>query len=109
MSQLRNSLADPRLRQRIASEWGLEPAAVDALLAPATLRQFSRGAAIIPQGTARSSLFIVVDGEVSLSVLLPNGQRILCALYHPGALFGFPLTDVERPRWSAAEAFTNAT
>ncbi|MBI3784082.1 MAG: Crp/Fnr family transcriptional regulator [Deltaproteobacteria bacterium] len=109
MSQLRDSLNDPRLRQRITSEWGLEPPTLDALFAVATLRRFARGSAIIPQGTARSSLFIVVEGEVSLSVLLPNGQRILCALYHPGAIFGFPLVETERPRWSAAEAFTTAT
>jgi CRP-like cAMP-binding protein len=109
MSQLRDSLHDPRLRQRIAGECGLDPPVVDALLAAANVRQFSRGAAIIPQGTARSSLFIVLTGEVSLSVVLPNGQRILCALHHPGALFGFPLVETERPRWSAAEAFTAAT
>lgn len=109
MSQSREAVSDPKLRGRIAAEWALEPAAVDALLAAALTRQFARGAAIIPQGTHRSSLYIVLAGEISLSVVLPNGQRILCALHHPGAIFGFPIVESERPRWSAAEAFTNAT
>lgn len=97
------------MRHRITTEWGLAPETVDALLRVATTRTFERGSAIVPQGTSRSTLFIVLGGEVSLSVILPNGQRILCALHHPGAFFGFPIVETERPRWSAAEAFTDAT
>lgn len=97
------------VRARMAAEWGLDRATVEALFAAATIRHFPRGASIYPQGTHRGALFIVVAGEVSLSVLLPNGQRILCALNQPGAIFGFPIVETERPRWSAAEAFTPAS
>jgi len=97
---------DAKLRAGIAAEWGLDRSAVEALFASATVRRFPRGASIYPQGTHRGSVFIVVTGHVSLSVLLPNGQRILCALYPPGAIFGFPIVEGERPRWSAADAFT---
>lgn len=107
MSHTREPVYDPRLQQRIASEWGLDVATVAALLRAATVRQFTAGASIISQGSARSTLFIILDGQVSLSVLLPNGRRILCALYHPGAIFGFPIVETERPRWSAAEAYTD--
>ena len=99
----------PRVRHRIAAEWGFEAAVVDGLLTAATLRHFRRAASIYPQGTYRNSVFIVLDGAVSISVVLPNGQRILCAFYQPGALFGFPMVEGERPRWSAADAFTPAT
>ena len=109
MSHTDESANDSKIRGRIAAEWGLDAATVNALLGAALVRRFARGASIIPQGTHRSSLFIVLAGEVSLSVLLPNGQRILCALHHPGAIFGFPIVETERPRWSAAEAFTPAT
>lgn len=109
MSQKPDFSAGPKIRAQIATQWGLERATVDAWLAAATLRTFARGHSVYPQGTHRSNVFIVLDGVVSMSVLLPNGQRILCAFYQPGALFGFPLVEVERPRWSAADAFTSAT
>lgn len=97
------------MRGRIAAEWGLERATVDAWFAAATVRCFPRGNSIYPQGTHRGNVFLVLDGVVSLSVLLPNGQRILCAFNQPGAMFGFPLVEGERPRWSATDAFTDAT
>jgi CRP/FNR family transcriptional regulator, cyclic AMP receptor protein len=109
MSHRLQIIADPRLRARIATEWGFDAPSVDALLASATLRHFPRGASIYPQGTYRSSVFIVLDGEVSVSVVLPNGRRILCAFYRPGVVFGFPIAENERPRWSAADAFTPTT
>src|SRR5262249_14917944 len=34
---------------------------------------------------------------------------ILCAFYQAGSLFGFPIVERERPRWSAADAFTPVT
>lgn len=101
--------AEIKARAVVATEWGFERATVDALLAAATVREFPRGAAIYPQGTHRNSIFLLLAGEVSVSVLLRNGQRVLCAFYRPGTLFGFPLVEGERPRWSAADAFTPAT
>ncbi len=108
MSHKQELIPNPKIRQRLSTEWGLAPETIDALLRAANIRSFARGGAIVPQGTSRSTLFIVLAGEVSLSVILPNGQRILCALHHPGAIFGFPIVETERPRWSAAEAFTDA-
>src|SRR5438309_58697 len=99
------AIDDPKLRARVAAQSGFERPTVDALLTMATVRRFPRGSAIYPQGTHRGTLFIVLAGEVSLSVVLPNGQRILCALNQPGTIFGFPIVESERPRWSAAEAF----
>ncbi len=109
MSHKPESFHSAPVRSKIAAESGMEAAVVDAWLAAATVRHFSRGQSIYPQGTQRGSLFVVLDGVVSMSVLLPNGQRILCAFYQPGALFGFPIVERERPRWSAADAFTPVT
>jgi CRP-like cAMP-binding protein len=109
MSQRIESASVSAACGRVATEWGLEPAVVDAWLAAATVRRFARGTSVYPQGTHRGSLFIVLEGVVSVSVVLPNGQRILCAFNQPGALFGFPIVEGERPRWSAADAFTAAT
>jgi len=96
-----------RTRSRIAAELGLDRDVVDNLLAAAMIRRFPRGASVYPQGTHRGTLFIVLAGTVSVSVALANGQRILCAFYRPGAMFGFPIVEFERPRLSAADAFTD--
>jgi CRP-like cAMP-binding protein len=109
MSHKLDVAAHGKIRSRIAAEFGLERGSVEALLAAATTREFPRGASIYPQGTHRGSIFIVLAGEVSVSVILPSGQRILCVLYQPGAMFGFPIVEWERPRLSAADAFTPAT
>jgi CRP/FNR family transcriptional regulator, cyclic AMP receptor protein len=109
MSHSQETSSYAKARARVATELALERATVDALLAAATVRRFTRGASIYPQGTHRGSIFIVLAGEVSVSIMLPNGQRILCVLYHPGTMFGFPLVEGERPRLSAADAFTAAT
>ena len=109
MSHAPESYNAAKVSARIAAEWGLDRASVDALFAAAIIRHFRRGTSIYPQGTHRGSIFLVLSGEVSMSVLLPNGQRILCAFQQPGAVFGFPIVESERPRWSAADAFTPAT
>lgn len=109
MSHSSEFSAYARARTRIASELGLDRSTIDALLAAATLRHFVRGACIYPQGTHRGSIFIVLAGEVGVSVVLPNGRRILCVIYQPGTVFGFPIVEGERPRLSAADAFTAAT
>src|SRR5690349_4001851 len=87
---------DAKLRARLAVHWGFERPTVDALFATAIVRGFARGSAIYPQGTHRGSVFIVLAGEVSLSVLLPHGQRILCAFHQPGTICGFPIGETER-------------
>jgi CRP/FNR family cyclic AMP-dependent transcriptional regulator len=109
MSHTGESTGYAKARARVAADLGLDRGTVDALLAVATIRQFARGASIYPQGTHRGSIFIVLAGEVSVSVVLPNGRRILCVLYQPGTMFGFPIVEGERPRLSAADAFTGAS
>jgi len=109
MSQPLGTAADPKVRARIATESGLDRTTVEALLRAATIRYFARGTSIYPQGTHRGSVFVVLSGAVSVSIGMPHGEQILCAFYPPGAMFGFPIVEAERPRLSAANAFTTAT
>jgi len=109
MSHPFGTAADPRVRARIAVESGLDRATVEALLGAATIRYFARGTSVYPQGTHRGSVFVVLSGAVSVSIALRRGEQILCAFYQPGAMFGFPIVESERPRLSAANAFTTAT
>jgi len=100
---------DADLRTRWTRDWALPPSAIDRLLEAAVYRTYPPRTAILPQGSSRSTVFFLLQGEVSVSVYLPDGRRVLCALYQPGTIFGFPLVDKERPRWSSADAFTEAT
>ena len=109
MSHKSEIVNDAKVRAAVSAECGLDRSAVDALFAAALVRRFARGASIYPQGTHRGSVFLVVSGTVSVSIVLPNGAQILCAFYQPGAMFGFPIVESERPRWSAADAFTATT
>jgi CRP-like cAMP-binding protein len=109
MSHKSEIVNDAKVRAAVSTEWGLDRSAVDALFAAALVRHFPRGASIYPQGTHRGSVFLVIAGTVSVSIVLPNGEQILCAFYQPGAMFGFPIVEGERPRWSAADAFTATT
>lgn len=109
MSQSINSLVDARLRSAWTHDWALPAAAIDELLNVATVRTYAPGTSILPQGSSRSTVFFLLRGEVSVSVYLPDGRRVLCALYQPGTIFGFPLVERERPRWSSADAFTAST
>jgi CRP-like cAMP-binding protein len=109
MSHQLERARDPKVRARVAAENGLDRATVDALLAAAAIRYFARGTSVYPQGTHRGSVFIVLGGAVSVSIMLADGVQILCAFYHPGSIFGFPIVEGERPRLSAANAFTTAT
>jgi len=109
MSHPLGTAADPKVRARIVAESGLDRATVEALLRAATIRYFARGTSIYPQGTHRGSVFVVLSGAVSVSIALRQGEQILCAFYQPGAMFGFPIVESERPRLSAANAFITAT
>ena len=109
MSQSAPIVPSPHLRAVWSAEWGLPAHAMDDLLHRGITRTYSRGSSILPQGAVRNTVFFLLHGEVSISVFLPDGRRILCGLYQPGTIFGFPLVDTERPRWSAADAFTEAT
>src|SRR5512135_3020877 len=106
MSHKSQAVNEAKIRGLIAAESGLERGAVDALLTAAIVRHFPRGASIYPQGTHRGSVFLLLSGTASVSIILPSGDHILCAFYQPGAMFGFPIVESERPRWSAANAFT---
>ncbi|MCX8073553.1 MAG: Crp/Fnr family transcriptional regulator [Candidatus Binatia bacterium] len=99
---------DPAIRASWATDWGLPAPAIEHLMEAATYRTYPPRTSILPQGSSRSTVFFVLQGEVSVSVYLPDGRRVLCALYQPGTIFGFPLVDKERPRWSSADAFTEA-
>ncbi|HVN87498.1 MAG TPA: Crp/Fnr family transcriptional regulator [Candidatus Binatia bacterium] len=109
MSHPLGTAADPKVRTRIALESGLDRTTVDALLSTATIRYFARGISVYPQGTNRGSVFVVLSGAVSVSIALARGEQILCAFYRPGSMFGFPIVEGDRPRLSAAHAFTTTT
>lgn len=109
MSQTVLTAISPAVRESWTHNWALPPSAIERLFEAASLRVYPAQSCILPQGSSRSTFFFLLNGEVSVSVYLPDGRRVLCALYQPGTIFGFPLVGQERPRWSSADAFTEAT
>ncbi len=109
MSQTLLDAVSPAVRESWTNTWALPPSAIERLLAGAVLRAYPPCSSILPQGSSRNTVFFLLEGEVSVSVYLPDGRRVLCALYQPGTIFGFPLFGPNRPRWSSADAFTKAT
>lgn len=109
MSQTPLATIDPAVRQSWTTNWAIPLSAIEQLFEAATLRRYSPRSCILPQGSSRGTVFFLLEGEVSVSVYLPDGRRVLCALYQPGTIFGFPLVGQERPRWSSADAFTEAS
>ncbi|GIW45677.1 MAG: cyclic nucleotide-binding protein [Candidatus Binatia bacterium] len=109
MSHTAVTTIDPALWARWTADFALPSAAIERFLEGATFRTYPPRSCILPQGSSRSTVFFLLHGEVSVSVYLPDGRRVLCALYQPGTIFGFPLVERERPRWSSADAFTEAT
>lgn len=51
-------------------------------------RRFPHGAAIVRQGDPVASVFVVLDGAVRLSSVLPTGREVVVGLLGPGDVFG---------------------
>jgi MFS superfamily sulfate permease-like transporter len=69
---------------------GLPPGAVDALLPRMVPCSFAPGAAILRQGEAADAAFLLLEGEVEISVASPSDRQepTRLAVLVPGVLFG---------------------
>ena len=66
----------------------LSEAARTALAELATLHRFGDGDQILRQGDTADRFFILLHGRVKMSRDLPNGRRLLLALFESGEIFG---------------------
>ena len=67
---------------------GLEPAALDRLAATMRARRFRRGEVIFHIGDPGDALFVIVSGEVKISLPSETGDEAILATLRPGDVFG---------------------
>jgi CRP/FNR family transcriptional regulator len=58
------------------------------LIAPSPDRRFAHGEVVLHQGEASELLYVVRDGAVRLSAVLPSGREVVVGLLGAGDLFG---------------------
>jgi CRP/FNR family cyclic AMP-dependent transcriptional regulator len=67
---------------------GLEPAALDRVAAGMRSRRFRRGEVIFHLGDPGDALFILLTGDVKISLPSDTGDEAILATLGPGAVFG---------------------
>jgi len=88
------------------SQW-LEPSALAAMTAGATIRRIPANGTIYTQDEPGREMFRIVSGSVRLSVMQSDGRQLLYQLFEPGDCFGTSsLIDGER-RPQTAEAHSD--
>jgi CRP-like cAMP-binding protein len=85
---------------------GLEPAALDRLAAGMRSRRFRRGEVIFHIGDPGDALFVIVSGEVKISLPSETGDEAILATLRPGDVFGELALLDGAPRSASAAALT---
>jgi CRP/FNR family cyclic AMP-dependent transcriptional regulator len=67
---------------------GLEPAALDRVAAGMRSRRFRRGEVIFHVGDPGDALFVLLTGDVKISLPSDTGDEAILATLGPGAVFG---------------------
>lgn len=83
---------------------GLEPAALDRLAASMRSRRFRRGEVIFHVGDPGDALFVIVSGEVKISLPSETGDEAILATLRPGDVFGELALLDGAPRSASASA-----
>ena len=85
---------------------GLEPDALDRLAASMRSRRFRRGEVIFHVGDPGDALFVIVSGEVKISLPSETGDEAILATLRPGDVFGELALLDGAPRSASATALT---
>ncbi len=67
---------------------GLSRAECDALAALLHPHLYRKGAVIFSEGDPGSTLYLIEDGEVKLTILSPDGKEVILAFLGPGGFLG---------------------
>jgi CRP/FNR family transcriptional regulator, cyclic AMP receptor protein len=85
---------------------GLEPDALDRLAAGMRSRRFRRGEVIFHIGDPGDALFVIVSGEVKISLPSETGDEAILATLRPGDVFGELALLDGAPRSASASALS---
>lgn len=83
---------------------GLEPAALERLAASMRARRFRRGEVIFHIGDPGDALFVIVSGDVKISLPSETGDEAILATLRPGDVFGELALLDGAPRSASASA-----
>jgi CRP/FNR family cyclic AMP-dependent transcriptional regulator len=83
---------------------GLEPAALERLAATMRSRRFKRGEVLFHIGDPGDALFVIVSGEVKISLPSDTGEEAILATLGPGEVFGELALLDGSPRSASASA-----
>lgn len=67
---------------------GLDPAALESVAASMRARRFRRGEVIFHLGDPGDALFVIVSGDVKISLPSETGDEAILATLRPGEVFG---------------------
>jgi CRP-like cAMP-binding protein len=85
----------------------LPEAVTDALLADASIREFTRGETVFLQGEKASVVHIVLEGWIKLYRIAPNGNEAVVSVFTRGHSFGEAVAFRLRSYPVSAEAVTD--
>ena len=85
---------------------GLDPAALERLAGTMRARRFRRGEVIFHLGDPGDALFVIVSGEVKISLPSETGDEAILATLQPGAVFGELALLDGAPRSATASALS---
>jgi CRP/FNR family transcriptional regulator, cyclic AMP receptor protein len=85
---------------------GLEPAALERVAAGMRARRFRRGEVIFHIGDPGDALFVIVDGEVKISLPSETGEEAILATLRSGDVFGELALLDGAPRSASATAIS---
>src|SRR5215475_11630056 len=67
---------------------GLEPEALDDILAGAHARHYAKGVPVFSQNEVAHSYFLLLHGRLRVTQVTPHGEQIVVRFVSPGDLFG---------------------
>ncbi len=85
---------------------GLDPDALERLASSMRSRRFRRGEVIFHVGDPGDALFVIVSGDVKISLPSETGEEAILATLRPGAVFGELALLDGAPRSASATALT---
>ncbi|MEL6379448.1 MAG: Crp/Fnr family transcriptional regulator [Pseudomonadota bacterium] len=91
MGQQTKSTQRERLREQLAEApyfAGLDPHTVDALVLGSRYQECAASAPVFDRGEPSDAVFLVVSGEIEISVMSESGRFLNVAQVRPGELFG---------------------
>jgi CRP-like cAMP-binding protein len=82
----------------------LEPEELQTIAQGTTTRRLQRGELLFQKGDPANGFYLLLEGQVKLALLAPDGHEMVVELVQPGGTFGEAVLFINRPFPAYAEA-----